>query len=65
MSCKCVVYLVRSRRVRLGVAHHDEGEHGAAVEDPRREREKLDQRVDRPVQHHRHRYQRLAIFIHM
>lgn len=43
----------------LRMSHHNESQHGAAVEDPRSERKEVYQRVYRPIQHHGHRYQRL------
>ena len=43
--------------MRLGAPHDDQGQHGASVENPGGEREKVDQGVDCAVQHHRHRYQ--------
>lgn len=43
----------------LSTPHDDQCQHSAAVEDPRSERKEVDQRVDCPIQHHGHRYQRL------
>lgn len=43
----------------LSMSHDNQSKHCAAVEYPCREREEVDQRVYRPVQDHRHCYQRL------
>lgn len=51
--------LVGPRVVGFGVTHHDQGQHRATVEDPRREAEEVDQRVDRTVQDHRTGNQRV------
>lgn len=49
--------------MRLSPSHNDQCQHGAAVENPRGEREEVDQGVDGAIQHHCHRYQGLQEII--
>lgn len=46
------LYLVRPRVVGLGVSHHNQRHHCSAVEDPCREAEEINQRVDGAVANH-------------
>lgn len=52
-------HLIWSWCMWLGVPHDDQGQHGASIENPCGKREKVDQRVDCAVQHHRYCYQRV------
>lgn len=57
-------YLIWSRCLRFSIPHDDERQHGTAVEDPRSEREEVNQRVYGSVQHHCHSYQRLKQYFY-